>query len=99
MLASSVSVDAAAVICLVAAAVLIHKPSQRGVRLTVAGTICYWLYVAAHLVMILALGNGLQDITLLDALDYLIAVIATAVAVAMYFAFYHRAQEGLNHAS
>jgi len=99
MLASSVSVDAAAIICLIAAAVLIHKPSQRGVRLAVAGTICYWFYVAAHLEMILAVGMGLQELTLLDALDYLIAVIATAVAVAVYFAFHHKTQEGLNDAS
>jgi hypothetical protein len=85
MLATSFSVDAAAVLCLIGAAFLMYKPSQRGVRFSVAGTACYWLYIVAHLVMIWSLSGGLGDITLLDAVDYPIGVVAAAVAVALFF--------------
>ncbi len=70
-LLTSLSVDAAAILCLASAVSLIRRPSLLGVRLSIAGAICYALYVVGHLLMISSLPGGLRvEFTLLDASDY-----------------------------
>ena len=86
VLLASFSVDAAAILCLASAVSLIRKPSYWGVRLSIAGAICYGAYVAGHLLMISTLPGGLRvEFTLLDAADYLVGIIVALVAVALYF--------------
>jgi hypothetical protein len=80
LLVASFAVDAAAILCLVSA-ILLRKPSLRRVRLFIAGAICYWVYIAAHLAMISTLRGGL---TLLDAVDYPIGIAAALAAFALY---------------
>jgi hypothetical protein len=85
ILASSLSVDGAALLCLIGGALLICRPSRLGVWFSVAGTVCYWIYMVAHLTMISALSGGLRvEMTLLDAVDYPIGLVAALVAVALY---------------
>jgi hypothetical protein len=81
LLVASFAVDAAAILCLVSAILFIRKPSLRGVRLFVAGAICYWIYILAHLAMISTLQGGM---TLQDAVDYPIGIVAALVAFALH---------------
>lgn len=82
---ASFSVDASVVLCLVSAVLLIRKVSSFSVRLSIAGAISYWVYIAAHLLMISALRGGLRvEFTLLDAVDYPIGVVAALIAYGLY---------------
>lgn len=86
VLLASFSVDAAAILCLASGVSLIRKPSHWGVRLSIAGAICYGAYIAGHLLMISTLPGGLRvEFTLLDTADYLVGIIVALVAVALYF--------------
>jgi hypothetical protein len=86
VLLASLSVDAAAILCLASAVLLIRNWSQRGVRLSIVGATCYWVYMAGHLTMISTQPGGLRGgLTLLDAIDYPIGIIAALVAFALYW--------------
>jgi hypothetical protein len=86
VLLASVFVDAAAILCLASAVSLIRKPSRWGVRLSIAGAVCYGAYIAGHLLMISTLPGGLRvEFTLFDAADYLVGIIAALVTVVLYF--------------
>jgi hypothetical protein len=85
-LVASFFVDAAAVVCLVSAVLLMRYQSQRGVRLSIVGATYYWVYMAGHVAMISTLPGGLRSgLTLLDAIDYPIGIIAALVAFALYW--------------
>lgn len=99
-LAASLFIGLATVLCLLAAGFLIRKPTARGTRLSIGGTICYWIYIVGHLVMISTLPGGLRGrLTLLDAVDYPIGVIALAVAIALFVSTHDKMREGLSGAS
>ena len=90
LLAGSVTcffVVAAAVLCLFSGvALLIPSQSHRGVRLSIAGAICYWIYVASHLAMISTTTGGLRyGLTVWwNAIDFVIAIIVASVSFAIY---------------
>lgn len=84
MLLASLSVDAAAILCVAGAMFLILKPSRTAMRLAFAGAICYEIYVLAHLWMVSTLPGGLKvEFTALDSFDFPIGILAGVVAVAL----------------
>ena len=85
MLVASFAVDAAAILCLVSAVLLMWKPSRRSVWLSIAGTTCYWTFIVAHMGMMLSLPHGRRiGFTLWDGADYLIGLVSALVAFGLY---------------
>ncbi len=83
--ATVVSVDIAAFVCFASGAVLlIRNPSRFGAWLSIAGAICYWVFIGSHLAMASALGPLRVELTLLDAIDFPIGIFAVLVALAIY---------------
>ena len=85
MVVASFAVDAAAVLCLISAVLLMWKPSRRGVWLSIAGTTCYWTFIVAHLGMMLSLPHGRRiGLTLWDGADYLLGFVSALVTFGLY---------------
>lgn len=49
--ATSFFIIAAFLLCIVSATLLLRRPSALGIRLSIAGATCYWLYVFSHFAM------------------------------------------------
>jgi len=93
LLVGSASVDIAAILSLIGAAISLLKPSRLGVRFCIVGTTFYWTFIAALLVVqqTLQIHLTLRYPTALDLMPYAIGIMAILIAHALYS--YVRARE------
>jgi hypothetical protein len=82
LLASSFSLDFAALLSLIGAALSTLRPSKLSVRFWIVGTICYWSFVAGEILMrwSLQLHLTLRYVRVGDLMPYVIGIVAALVA-------------------
>lgn len=82
----SFSMDIALVLSLTGAVLSIVRPSRVSAWIYAAGAICYWIFIAAYIEVLWALGGGfeLQYMTLWDVGPWLIGSTAALLAFALH---------------
>jgi hypothetical protein len=85
MLVASVSVVIAAPLSLFSGVLSIAEPSKTSVRFSIGGAVCYWMFIAADLVIRWSLQVPLtfRYLTVWDVIPYVLGVIAGLIANAL----------------
>jgi hypothetical protein len=82
---ASFTVIVAALLSLTGFALSVIKPSRLSVGFSIVGAVSYWVYIAAHLLMISTLRGGLWvEFTVFDAVDYPIGIVAALLVFVVY---------------
>jgi len=86
LLVASLSVVIAAVLSLAGGVLSLAKPSRFAVRSSIAGALCYWIYIVGLQVNVSSMGNhlSLRYLTVWDVIQYPIGIVAAVVAYALY---------------
>jgi len=81
LLVASFSLDLAAVLSLIGAALSIVKPSKISVRLWAGAVVCYWMFIAGGILMSwsLQIRPTLRYLEVWDLVPYAIAILAALI--------------------